>query len=69
MELEQRITEVETRLAFQESTLQELNVALTDQQLQLGQLQSLIKKLNQQIVELINRNQPNMVNEPPPPHY
>ena len=69
MELEQRINEVETRLAFQETALQELNAALTDQQLQLNQLRGLMTKLNEQILELINRNQPNTANEPPPPHY
>ena len=40
MELEQRITEVETRLAFQESSLHELNAALTDQQQQLSQFRN-----------------------------
>ncbi len=68
MDLEQRITEVETRLAFQETTLQELNTALTDQQQQLNQLQGLLKKINEQLIEVISRNQPNTINEPPP-HY
>ena len=69
MELEQRITEVETRLAFQETTLQELNAALTDQQLQLGQLQELVKRLLEQLAEISSRNQPDAAHEPPPPHY
>jgi len=69
MELEQRITEVESRLAFQESTLQELNAALTDQQLQLGQLQELLKNLHGQLAELNSRDQSSAGDEPPPPHY
>ncbi len=69
MELEQRITEVETRLAFQETTLQELNAVLTDQQQQLGSLQDLLKKLHGQLAEVMSRNQPNAAQEPPPPHY
>ena len=69
MELEQRITEVETRLAFQETTLQELNAALTDQQQQLSQLQGLLEKINEQLAEMIRRNQSATATEPPPPHY
>ena len=69
MELEQRITEVETRLAFQETTMHELNAALTDQQQQLGQLQELLKKLFEQLAEISSSNQPDAAHEPPPPHY
>lgn len=69
MELEQRITEVETRLAFQETTMHELNAVLTDQQQQLGQLQELLKKLFEQLAEINSSNQPDAAHEPPPPHY
>jgi len=69
MELEQRITEVETRLAFQETTLHELNAALTDQQQQFGQLQELLKKLFEQLAEINSSNQLDAAHEPPPPHY
>ena len=69
MDLEQRITEVEPRLAFQETTLQELNAALTDQQQQLSQMQGLLKKIKEQLAEMMQRNQPSTATEPPPPHY
>ena len=69
MDLEQRVTEIETRLAFQETTLQELNAALTDQQQQLGQMQGLLKKITEQLAEMMKHNQPNTATEPPPPHY
>ena len=69
MDLEQRVTEVETRLAFQETTLQELNAALTDQQKQLSHLQGLLKKITEQLTEIMSRNQANTATEPPPPHY
>ena len=69
MDIEQRINEVETRLAFQETTLQELNAALTDQQLQLSHLEGILQKLTEQIEEMISRSQPSLANEPPPPHY
>ncbi|MGW8228775.1 MAG: SlyX family protein [Gammaproteobacteria bacterium] len=69
MDLEQRINEVETRLAFQETTLHELNEALTNQQLQLSQLQSVLEKLRERIIELASNMQPDATVEPPPPHY
>ena len=69
MDLEQRINEVETRLAFQETTLQELNEALTSQQQQLSQMQALLEKLRERIIELASNMQPNAAVEPPPPHY
>lgn len=69
MELEQRINEVETRLAFQETTLQELNEVLTSQQQQLTQLHALVEKLRERIVELASNLQPDSSVEPPPPHY
>jgi SlyX protein len=69
MELEQRINEVETRLAFQETMLQELNEALTSQQQQLSQMQAVLEKLSERIVELASNMQPDAAIEPPPPHY
>lgn len=69
MDLEQRVTEVETRFAFQETTLQELNAALTDQQQQLSHLQDLLKKITEQLTEIMSRNQAKTADEPPPPHY
>jgi len=69
MELEQRINEVETRLAFQETMLQELNEALTSQQQQLSQMQAVLEKLRERIVELASNMQPDATIEPPPPHY
>jgi SlyX protein len=69
MDLEQRINEVETRLAFQETTLQELNEALTSQQQQLSQMQAVLEKLRERMVELASNMQPDSAVEPPPPHY
>lgn|GEM_PF-2367699 len=42
---EVRITELETRLAFQEQALQELNQVLTDQQRQLDGLRSALEDM------------------------
>jgi SlyX protein len=69
MDLEQRVNEVETRLAFQETTLQELNEALTSQQQQLSQMQAVLEKLRERIAELASNMQSDAGVEPPPPHY
>lgn len=68
MSVEDRVTELETRLAFQDDTIQALNEALVDQQrqmerlgLQLGQLIERYRDLAGQYGEAGD--------EAPPPHY
>lgn len=67
-ELEMRITELETRQAFQDDTIQELNDVVVEQH-------RVIERLQLQMAELIKRYE-EMVGqyggggeEPPPPHY
>ncbi len=69
MDLEQRITELETRLAFQETTLQELNEVLTNQQQQLTHMQILVEKIQERMLEMVSKMQPDATIEPLPPHY
>ncbi|MFK3773507.1 SlyX family protein [Pseudomonas xanthosomatis] len=68
MSLEMRIVELETRQAFQDDTIQELNDVVVEQ----GRV---IERLQLQMAELIKRYE-DMVGqyggggeEPPPPHY
>ncbi|RMH61885.1 MAG: SlyX family protein [Zetaproteobacteria bacterium] len=66
--MDERLIELETRLAYQERAIEELNQALTGQQRQLDQLLLRLKRIEthlQQGGEPIAR--PN--EEPPPPHY
>ena len=69
MDLEERITELETRLAFQETTMQELNEVLTSQQQQLTRMRVLVEKLQERMMEIVNKIQPDAATEPLPPHY
>lgn len=69
MDLEERLTELETRFAFQETAIQELNEILTNQQQQLTHLQILLKNIQEQMIEMVNKMQPEAGIEPPPPHY
>lgn len=66
---EERIIELETKLVFQDETINELNNVITDQQLQLDQLREEIRILNLRITSMaesvVNPNE----KEPPPPHY
>lgn len=67
---EQRIVELETRLAYQEHTLNELNDVITDQQKQLTRLEQLLTTLGSRIealAEAVPRNTDAAVEKPP--HY
>lgn len=68
MELERRIADLETRLAFQDDTIQALNDVLVEQQAAVDRLQAQLK--------LLARRQEDMQSgigmegdEAPPPHY
>ncbi|QXI29932.1 SlyX family protein [Pseudomonas vanderleydeniana] len=68
MNLEERVTELETRLAFQDDTIQALNDVLVGQQRE-------VERLQLQMAALIKRHE-EMVgqfgiseDEAPPPHY
>lgn len=68
MSLEQRVTELEVRLAFQDDMLASLSAELATQQ-------RIIERLQQQVVQLARRQEDMQVyvGEPivdvPPPHY
>lgn len=68
MDLEQRINELETRLAFQDDTIQALNDELVAQQ-------RLLERLQLQMAALAKRQEETSTqfgmseHEAPPPHY
>ncbi len=68
MDLEQRVTDLESRLAFQDDTIQALNDVLVEQQ-------RVVERLQLQMAALLKR-QEEMVGQygsfeedAPPPHY
>ena len=67
MAVEDRINELETRVAFQEESLQKLDEALADQQKQLSTLEYRIKVMTEQLLE-IDVGNPDPEDEKPP-HY
>ena len=64
-----RIDELETRLAFQEHSLQELSDALAASRAETTRVQVMLQRV---LAELAQSRGPDMANpadEPPPPHY
>ncbi len=63
-----RLTELETQLAFQDDVVQQLNAVVTTQQQQIEQLRHEMRILSEQFTALREKIISNGV-EPPPPHY
>ncbi|MCL9776349.1 SlyX family protein [Vibrio methylphosphonaticus] len=67
--LEERINDMECKIAFQEQTIEELNDALTQQQLLISKMQDQMKYV---VGKVKNMDSPNLADpseETPPPHY
>ena len=67
--LEQRVTELETRLAFQEETIVQLNDALSQARLELGAQTGLLRRMMDDLRQSRTVQFPDPSDEPPPPHY
>jgi len=69
MKMNERITELETQLAFQDDTINELNRAVTDQQNQINNLKAQVELLHKKLQSLSESVVLHDENEAPPPHY
>lgn len=67
--MENRLIDLESKLAFQDETISELNEVITDQQQQLDRLREEIRLLNLRIVSIAESSATSEEKEPPPPHY
>jgi len=63
-----RFTELEMKLAFQEEVIHKLDEALIDQQQQIMALQRQVKLLGNEVRTLDAQTDSQQL-EPPPPHY
>ena len=67
--LEQQIIELETKLAFQEDLLQELNTHIITQQSQMDKLTALCNLLKDQYKEIVSSLPDAASGDEVPPHY
>lgn len=67
--LEQRLVELETRLAFQEQALTELSDALADLRLEAARQSGLLRQALQDLKLARGDLLADPASEPPPPHY
>ncbi|MBN6710180.1 SlyX protein [Canicola haemoglobinophilus] len=69
IELEQRIAELEMKIAFQENTIEELNQALVEQQFALDKIQLQLRYMANKLKDMQPSNIASQAEETPPPHY
>ena len=67
--MDERITELETRLIFQDDVIEKLNEVVTNQQQQLDKITRELLDLRAQIKSLEPSNVASDKEETPPPHY
>ena len=67
--LEQRLVELETRLAFQEQAVQELSDALAETRLEAARTSGLLRQAMQDLKLARGELYADPSSEPPPPHY
>jgi len=64
--LQGRLTDLETRYAFQEDTIEQLNTVVIQQRQQMERLQQLVLNLKKAVVSSANSD---VLDHEPPPHY
>ncbi|EKO3786724.1 SlyX family protein [Vibrio harveyi] len=68
-QLEARINDLECQLAFQEQTIEDLNDALSQQQLQITKMLDQMKYVVGKVKNMDSSNLADPSEETPPPHY
>ncbi|WP_413285695.1 SlyX family protein [Vibrio sp. MA40-2] len=68
-QLQQRIEDLEYKAAFQEQTIDELNEALSQQQLLINKMQDQMKYVVGKVKNMDSSNMADVSEETPPPHY
>ncbi|EGR2553408.1 SlyX protein [Vibrio alginolyticus] len=68
-QLEARINDLECQLAFQEQTIEDLNSALSQQQLQITKMLDQMKYVVGKVKNMDSSNLADPSEETPPPHY
>ena len=66
---EQRLTEIETRVAFQDDAIQSLSDRVYAQQQEIDRLNAWCQRLVERLEAVASPNAADPASEPPPPHY
>lgn len=69
MTTEQRLIEIEIKLAYQEDLLQQLNLIVANQQKQIAKLEETCTLLYERLKSLSAGNELVQADNQPPPHY
>jgi SlyX protein len=67
--MNERLTELEVRVAFQEKTIQDLNEVVTDQQRRIDRLAQELEAVKSRLAALAPAMVIPQEDEKPPPHY
>jgi SlyX protein len=66
---DERLIDIESKLAHQEHTIAELNDALSNQQVQIGDLEAQVRALIERVRVLSESAPAGGSDDEPPPHY
>lgn len=66
---EDRLIDIETKLAYQEDLVHALNKIVSDQQQKIDELEAACRKMVDRLVYLSEAFESSQVEDAPPPHY